>query len=554
MDPVAAFNSQVPPAQQQTWVAQYGQAAPWIWAQQSGLIPTPGAGAQGFNALPYSEQATWYGTFGAGAPDIWAQQAAAAGAAQPAAPAAPTAPRAGTPQPSTWNPAGDGRGTGWGSISAGTQWTAPGWGVPGFGQAAIPIQPSYLDYLKTAPGYIPGSGTYNQFRLDQPGLVNQINGITYNQQYGSGGVGDPGSGANNNLTSWQQGDRLFNWPGANLEDQYSPIGNMFLRSDTSSGLGTTPLQNQWMAPLLLQAMKAGRITPTDRGKQFLQQVMGISPDQYGNAGGGRIAGTTTNPASGGAGGAGGTDSAYQQYLNTITANAQAMQAAQLAYQDWMMRTKDDELAFSKATEAYNQKWGETMERHRQEEAAGYMTLDGNRVPTLAGTLQEANLTGMYNGQPTFAREQYQTNEMNSLLSLAAGLRGPANYAQYLKVLGQVPEGMRDVVNAAAGRFQIPSTSGVTGAPTQAADVQSLLKDVTSGAAGQQQAWTQALSGGLPAPNQINTLNWSRMLPSAQQMLLGAYESQGFDPNDVQKMIQQASPASMAGPTSGALRF
>jgi hypothetical protein len=45
-----------------------------------------------------------------------------------------------------------------------------------------------------------------------------------------------------------------------------------------------------------------------------------------------------------------------------------------------------------------------------------------------------------------------------------------------------------------------------------------------------------------------------MLPSAQQLLLSAYEGQGWDPGDVTKMIQQASPGAIAGPRTGALRF
>ena len=80
-----------------------------------------------------------------------------------------------TVAPSTWNAAdaSQGRSEGWGSIGAGTAGVDYGWGVPGFGKDPIKIREDYLDNLfdpKQAPGYIPGSGTYNQFRLDQGGL------------------------------------------------------------------------------------------------------------------------------------------------------------------------------------------------------------------------------------------------------------------------------------------------------------------------------------------------------------------------------------------------
>ena len=115
--------------------------------------------------------------------------------------------------------------------------------------------------------------------------------------------------------------------------------------------------------------------------------------------------------------------------------------------------------------------------------------------------------------------------------------------------------MRDVVNAAAGRYTMPGTSGATpGASYDPATVQSLLKDVTTGGAGAQQEWSQALSGGLPAANQISTLNWGRMGPTQQQMLLSAYEGTGQDPNEVLHQIQQAAPTNIAGPKAGSYRF
>jgi len=106
-----------------------------------------------------------------------------------------------TVAPSTWNAAmpSQGRSEGWGSIGAGTAGIPYGWGVPGFGQNPIPIREEYLDNLfnsQQAPGYIAGSGTYNQFRLNDPGLFGTLPGQTgeVNLRYGLGGTGDPTTG------------------------------------------------------------------------------------------------------------------------------------------------------------------------------------------------------------------------------------------------------------------------------------------------------------------------------------------------------------------------
>lgn len=143
----------------------------------------------------------------------------------PASPAAPGAPGAALGQPvvgagrypagfgttvsaATRNPASPGRNAGWGSLGAGTEAQQYGYGVPGFGQAPIKINEVDLPYLfdpKLAPGYIPGSGTYNQYRLDAPsnqwgaqygGLFGPVGPqhTVVNTHYGLGGPGDPTTG------------------------------------------------------------------------------------------------------------------------------------------------------------------------------------------------------------------------------------------------------------------------------------------------------------------------------------------------------------------------
>ena len=105
-----------------------------------------------------------------------------------------------TVAPSTWNPASKGRSEGWGTIGAGTAGIQYGKGVLGFGKEQIDIRPEYLKEKgglfdpDVAPGYIPGSGTYNQYDLSKPGLFQEVAGQTVNSRYGLGGTGDPTTG------------------------------------------------------------------------------------------------------------------------------------------------------------------------------------------------------------------------------------------------------------------------------------------------------------------------------------------------------------------------
>lgn len=341
--------------------------------------------------------------------------------------------------------------------------------------------------------------------------------------------------------------------GKNPQTQgYDSLITLFMRSDTPTGISTAA----WGAPnqywdLLRQAINQGKVVVKDpQAWGMLQEKQGWTPQTIGGA---ALTNTNAQPgAGGGGGGASGTDAALQDYYATITANAQAMQAAQLAYQDWVMRTGDDKLAFEKAQQAW-------LETYQQATMTGMF----QGAPTLNREIadwtkqyQQAGLSGYYQGKPTLERETNEAATMTNLLTLQGSLRGPANYSQYLKTLGSTPQGMRDVVNAAAGRYTMPGTSGATPGATYApATVQSLLGDVTTGGAGAQAEWSQALSGGLPAANQISTLNWGRMNPTQQSMLMSAYEGEGHDPLDVLDQIKKAAPTNIAGPKSaGTYKF
>jgi hypothetical protein len=544
---------------QSTWNSQYGSsAAPYQWGLQNGQYTMPG-GTEGFLNLPADQQNTWYGTYGADAPMVWAQQSqqnnAAGGIGQSNTIGQmmqaflgnyPSYMGGGTVAPSTWGQANPqtGQGAGWGTIGAGTAGQQYGYGVPGFGQDPIRINDQYLQIFQNPelmkqlmPGYIPGSGTYNQYRLDQGGLIGNIMGVPTNLRYGQGGTGDPTTGLetqtpqqivngpklfNSTRTSnWGQGDQA----GTGLDY----IATLFLRPDTPSGINTAA----WSAPPQMwqglgQQIAQGNIQPTKEGWAVLAQ-RGLTPQsiggqapaqaqQAGYTGGAGAAGGGQGPM-----GAGTQAFNYQAaYLDYLTAMMNNVQIPGVKNQNQQFQ---DELAFNQA----KQKW---MEQYQQQVFG-----EGQRQFDVNTGLQQGQLTGMYNGQETLGKQQLNQQTSLNYLQLLAGLRGPGDIFQYMKVLNGTPGGIRDIVNAAAGAYRMPATGGASvGGYSNGSDLGTLLDQMNNpnyGAEGQ--------NLNLPPPNQLNAQALLRMTPSQQQMLLGAYESAGYRPEDVQAIFRNSMP-------------
>lgn len=203
-----------------------------------------------------------------------------------------------------------------------------------------------------------------------------------------------------------------------------------------------------------------------------------------------------------------------------------------------------------------------------------------RTQTLQGQQQQFS-QGLQTQQEARAAQGQQQAQTMSYLNLMSQLRGPADWAKYQQVLGATPGGMRDLVAAAMGQY-VPGGGATTGVQPQAASLQSMQAQVAGqpytgpgggqlgqpnvytggqGSYGQgtgqvwgsgigvgQQALTaeqqaQATGNGtnLPAPNQVAAQSWRNFAPSQQQLMLGQWESQGWDKNDVQALMNQSLP-------------
>ena len=186
------------------------------------------------------------------------------------------------------------------------------------------------------------------------------------------------------------------------------------------------------------------------------------------------------------------------------------------------------------------------------------------------------------GQATLPYQQFQQQSAMQYLQLLSQLQGPADYGQYLKVLGSTPAGISGLVGAAAGNYV--AGGGSSGTSPQAQTLSNLVGAATgyagsgygTGTAGQTQQGTttgatqqqggtasqggmnyqdfMAQSQGLPPPSQIAPQSFNNMLPSQQQTLGSMYSNLGYNVNDVNAMYKLSLPKYAAGSAAGQTRL
>lgn len=185
--------------------------------------------------------------------------------------------------------------------------------------------------------------------------------------------------------------------------------------------------------------------------------------------------------------------------------------------------------------------------------AGTAGVNGPQQGQLTSAQQEQNYTQWLRSQQE-ARAQWEAQQTASqnYLGLMAGLRGPADWAQYQKVLGATPQGTKDLVAAAAGQY-IPGGGATTGVQPQSVSLGNFVGGLTGQGGTSQQ--DQAAMGSLVAPNQMAPQTWNALSPSQQQMLLGVWEGQGYSKDDAANLFKQSLPKyATNAPAGGSFRL
>jgi hypothetical protein len=190
------------------------------------------------------------------------------------------------------------------------------------------------------------------------------------------------------------------------------------------------------------------------------------------------------------------------------------------------------------------------------------------------TTQQQFQQGLQTAQFGLSVQQQQQQAAQQYLSLLSNLQGPADYGNYLKVLGSTPAGLQDLVGAAAGRY-MPG-GGTTGQAPQAQTLQNLVGAATGqagGGTGANAATTGDTSGGgaaspggmnyqdymataqgLPAPSQLAPQSYNAMTASQKAMLGGMFSNLGYSPMDVQSLYASSLPKYAAGSAAGNMRL
>ena len=248
-----------------------------------------------------------------------------------------------------------------------------------------------------------------------------------------------------------------------------------------------------------------------------------------------------------------------------------------------------------------QQYAQTYGQYYAPSAPGQTAQAGTNAPqagqqTLAGQQQQFS--------QNLQTQQFQQQSAEQYLQLLSQLQGPADYGQYLKVLGSTPSGIQGLVGAAAGNY-IPG-GGATGVAPQGQSLQNLVGAATGyggqpnmpgqpqqGAAPGQSQYQQtyqnlmnayngqagtgtganaatstppqsgtaspggmnyndfmATAQGLPPPSQIAPQAFGQMAPSQQQMLGSMYSNLGYAPGDINSMYQQSLPKYASGSSAG----
>jgi hypothetical protein len=282
-----------------------------------------------------------------------------------------------------------------------------------------------------------------------------------------------------------------------------------------------------------------------------------------NTGGSQVGTTgTVNTSTGPVVGAGAD--AYARAINQAVAalNSSDLKAFNEQVREWDKIFGFNTEQFQEGIRQYNQTFG-------LNQAAvtgtynGAPTLAANQIaanflgtyqgaPTLQAQLQAANLLGTYQGQQTLQAQQQYFGENLATAQLAASLQ--ANPFRQQQVLGQA---QRILAGQPAASFQAPNTVagvGTAGGNTQGGlgYLQQIVDDIKNPTANQTTA-DQFLAN-TPTPNKIDSASFLRSAPSTQNIVLQAMqEKYGIDPNDALTQIKNTLPQFQAPTIVGQIK-
>lgn len=159
--------------------------------------------------------------------------------------------------------------------------------------------------------------------------------------------------------------------------------------------------------------------------------------------------------------------------------------------------------------------------------------------------QKGVATGMIGGTPTLEREKYGTDTALKYQEMLNNRRGPDDAFVYASMIRDTPQSIRDVINAAAGRVNLPGLR-YPGSPAGSEfGGGRMVYDRTAQVMPDQRPGAPALT----APDQLNPQDYQRAPDYLKKLMWAGYEATGMDKQDAQDRYFRSLPA-YSGPRSG----
>lgn len=231
---------------------------------------------------------------------------------------------------------------------------------------------------------------------------------------------------------------------------------------------------------------------------------------------------------------------YDNLIKTIQENQQYTR--EQSAQDYQLKldqlkNQRDQIAISSGTAAANE-WYQKQQVKLAREAQALKVADTTGYyqgdPTFARQQWQANATGYLDGNPTFAREQYQTDTGLKVLDRAIELGNrPGDWFKYLQYAGgaqPTASTLPFIQNLAAGRpaAAVTAWSGPNGTQDNlASTAQTLMSGTTGSQYGSQQA-LEALRNYGRNPQTIPGGWYESLSPTQRDFVHGAWQADQQD--------------------------
>lgn len=172
------------------------------------------------------------------------------------------------------------------------------------------------------------------------------------------------------------------------------------------------------------------------------------------------------------------------------------------------------------------------------DAQGRMTLDASKAVGWVGGAPTVEREALYGGSAylqggkSLGSRQQEDQTALGLLGLEGQYRGAADIVQYAKIAGGTPQGLRDAVDSAMGRYRAAKYGDFGQGSPQAASVDTVAGQASAGGGNSVNDVNAAMARLKAGPEQFSWQNIDRLPGSTQKQVFALSEGQGRPLEDI----------------------